>query len=182
MSPSIITKNLTLDNVVCDNIKVVKHPQHTTLCASFGFSDRSGLYGQLLEAVKRCHHISACIIDPKCYDIHCTSLMLDPVLKVRGPNQGGSVQRVTQQALGELYESHPVFVATVDVTFENISIDLNESLGGRVYMVSYTSFTATTTSELRSWNYNPFDRYGVNGVSQMEINRLVKYESTRDNS
>jgi hypothetical protein len=167
----------TVRNILCDNVKVI-NTQRETFIATFGFSDRCGLYGDLLGDIKRDHRITSCIIDPLCNNVHCKPISIKGATAARGPSS--QTGRVVDQTVSDLYESYPVFTAVVDVEFKNVSGRLNESVDGTINMVSYESLEVTSMSKLRSWNYNPVERHGTLGVGQMDVNKIVSFESWRD--
>lgn len=167
----------TVRDVLCDNVKIT-NVGDDVFVATFGFNDRCGLYGELLSDVKRDHRIRSCTMHLKCNDIRCKPMTINGDTAARGPS--AHTGKVTDQSVRDLYESYPIFAAVVDVEFTNVSGELNESVDGTINMVLYESAKVTSISKLRSWNYDPIKRYGSLGVGQAEVNKIISFESTRD--
>lgn len=165
-------------NIVCDNVKV-SELKDDVFIATFGFSERCGLYGDLLQDIKRDCRISSCIIDVSCSNIHCEPRPVQGNSAARGPSSSNG--RAADQTVRDLCQSYPIFTAVVDVEFKNVSGRLNESVDGNINTVLYDSFKVISMSKLRSWNYNPAKRYGSLGVGQVDVGKITEFESIRDN-
>lgn len=173
-----LSNTLNVRDVVCDNIRVTKSGSDTFV-ATFGFSDRCGLYGDILEIVKGEKDVKGCIIDPSCSTIYCDPLSISSKSVVRIPGSENTI--VSPHIVGEVCESHPVFCARVNVTFKDVSIRPNEFMGDGIWMVEYKSFEVTALSTPCAWSYDPMTRYGPLGVSRIDVDKLTRFESIRDN-
>ena len=137
------------------------------------------MYGELLLDVKRDYKTVSCFIDPKCDNVHCKPVPIDGRNAARGPSP--KTGRITDQTVGELFQSYPIFTAVVDVEFGGVSATLDESMDDNIRIVSYKSLRVTSFSRLRSWNYDPIKKYGPLGAAQRDVDKMKSFESMRQN-
>lgn len=169
--------SFTTCEVVCDNIRMT-NSENDSFVATFGFSDRCGLYGGILQSIQDEDGVKGCIMDPLCSKVYCDPIVVAGGTHVKVPGTEGTT--VSPHTLSEICESHPVFTAMVSVTFKDVSIRLNESMGNGIYTVSYKSLEAKIISTPHAWSYDPVKRYGALGVSQIDVDKLTKFELVRD--
>lgn len=146
----ILCDTLTVHNIVCDNIKVTKSGDGDFV-AIFTFSDKCGLYGDVLRIVEEEEEVKGCIIESLLPVLYCHPLVIDGITVVKVPDT--QCTRVSPYTVSEVYQSDAVFSARVNVTFKDISIRPSYLMGDGIYAVSYRSFKAIPLSTPCVWRH-----------------------------
>lgn len=146
MTSSGSMKNPTVHGFVCNNIIITKSEKTGVSYGAFQVHENSHLCSMLLDKVRDDWNIDTCIIGRECMAKHCSVHWLDKIGEAVEESRLRSNSNVTEQTLQELYEFEFVFNITLKVSFKGLSVDLDESLGEDVHIVSYKSCAADITS------------------------------------
>lgn len=152
---------ITVKNVYCDSIRVSKCSINESYIATFTFNPDAGIHGLLLAEVKKQYKETSYVIsnlamavtcDPTVVDRGTTVVDLD---KVDVDNTGGTRSRrhsrsvLSMVRLDSIASRRPILMSRVDVSFRDVFVYKDSSIGKDTWFVSYSSIDVAVLSPMR---------------------------------
>ena len=152
---------MTVKNVYCDFIRISKCNINDNYIATFTFNADAGIHGLLLGEVKRQYKETSYVISNLAMAITCDPTVIDKGTTVidldRVDTESPGVSRSRRHSrnvlsmvrLETVASRRPTLMSRVDVSFRDVFVYKDSSVGKDTWFVSYSSMDAAVLSPMR---------------------------------
>lgn len=152
---------VTIKNVYCDSIRISKCNVNDNYIATFSFNADAGIHGLLLGEVKRQYKETSYMISNLAMAITCDPTIIDKATtvidldRVEVENPAASRSRrhsrsvLSMVRLETIAPRRPTLMSRVDVSFRDVFVYKDSSVGKDTWFVTYSSIDVAVLSPMR---------------------------------
>jgi hypothetical protein len=152
---------IKVKNVYCDFIRISKCNINDNYIATFTFNADAGIHGLLLAEIKRQYKDTSYVISNLAMAVTCDPTVIDKTTTVIDLNRvdvdapGASRSRrhsrsvLSMVRLETIASRRPTLMSRVDVSFRDVSVYKDSSVGKDTWFVSYSSIDVAVLSPMR---------------------------------
>lgn len=152
---------ITVKNVYCDTIRISKCNVNDNYIATFTFNADAGIHGLLLSEVKRQYKETSYVISNLAMPITCDPTIIDKATtiidldRVDAETPGASRSRrhsrsvLSMVKLETVAPRRPTLMSRVDVSFRDVFVYKDSSVGKDTWFVNYSSIDVAVLSPMR---------------------------------
>lgn len=185
------SRDIVVEGVICDDIKVHKTPDPDWYEATLNFRDSTGVIGLLLSQLRIQYGYGPLTVDRESLDnsMVCVPMDVDTDVHVRLPikmsiaHPDGSREMLNlipgRCPIKKVAQFNGTLYAVTTVTFHKVKVTDSRIDAVKTGLVSYSGITAKFTSEFDIWNWNPQPADSQLEASSVSIRTIEKVQEKR---
>jgi hypothetical protein len=153
---------ITIKNIYCDTIRISKCSTNDNYIATFTFNIDAGIHGLLLGEMKKQYRETSYVINSRAIAITCDPTIIDknlcvidaqptdPSMLNTNRSRRYSSTTLSMVKVEDVAHRRPTLMSRTDVTFRDVFVYKDSSVGKDTWFVDYSSFDAKVLSPMRT--------------------------------